>query len=190
MGVIAVSDSVRVGAVAAVAGLQAGGIETVMITGDNRRTAERIGAKIGIATIHAEVLPGEKADQVALLQAAGRKVGFVGDGMNDAPALIRSDLGLAMGTGTAVAVEAGDVVLLNPDPRLAPVAIDLAHTTLGNIRQNLFWAFGYNMAAIPIAAVGLLDPMVAAAAMALSSVSVVLNALRLRRYRPDASLNL
>ncbi len=189
-GVIAVSDSVREGAMAAVAGLHAGGIETIMVTGDNRRTAERIGARIGIPTVRAEVLPGEKADQVALLQAGGRVVGFVGDGLNDAPALIRSDLGLAIGTGTAVAVEAGDVVLLNPDPRLAPVAIDLAETTLGTIRQNLVWAFGYNTAAIPIAAVGLLDPMIAAAAMALSSVSVVLNALRLRRYRPDASLNL
>jgi Cu+-exporting ATPase len=184
-GVIAVSDSVREGATAAVAGLGALGVETMMITGDNRRTAEWIGEKIGIATIRAEVLPGEKSDQVALLQADGRKVVFVGDGLNDAPALTRSDLGMAIGTGTAVAMEAGDVVLLNPDPRLVPVAIDLADTTLGTIKQNLYWAFGYNTAAIPIAAVGLLDPMIAAAAMALSSVSVVLNALRLRRYRPE-----
>jgi cation-transporting ATPase V/Cu+-exporting ATPase len=184
-GVIAVSDSVREGATAAVAGLGALGVETMMITGDNRRTAEWIGEKIGIATIRAEVLPGEKSDQVALLQADGRKVVFVGDGLNDAPALTRSDLGMAIGTGTAVAMEAGDVVLLNPDPRLVPVAIDLADTTLGTIKQNLHWAFGYNTAAIPIAAVGLLDPMIAAAAMALSSVSVVLNALRLRRYRPE-----
>jgi cation-transporting ATPase V/Cu+-exporting ATPase len=187
-GVIAVSDTVRPGSAAAVAGLETMGIETMMITGDNRRTAERIGEKIGIATIQAEVHPGEKADEVARLQASGRTVVFVGDGLNDAPALTRSDLAMAIGTGTGVAVEAGDVILLNPDPRLAPVAIDLAETTLGTIRQNLYWAFGYNAAAIPIAAVGLLDPMIAAAAMALSSVSVVLNALRLRRYRPDVGL--
>jgi cation-transporting ATPase V/Cu+-exporting ATPase len=187
-GVIAVSDTVRDGSAAAVAGLEDLGIETMMVTGDNRRTAERIGERIGIAVIQAEVLPGEKADQVARLQAEGRTVVFVGDGLNDAPALTKSDLGMAIGTGTGVAVEAGDVVLLNPDPRLAPVAIDLAGTTLGTIRQNLFWAFGYNAAAIPIAAVGLLDPMIAAAAMALSSVSVVLNALRLRRFRPGPGL--
>jgi Cu+-exporting ATPase len=187
-GVIAVSDTVRAGSVAAVMGLGSMGIETMMITGDNRRTAERIGEKIGITRIQAEVQPGEKAEEVARLQARGRTVVFVGDGLNDAPALTKSDLGMAIGTGTGVAVEAGDVILLNPDPRLAPVAIDLAGTTLGTIRQNLFWAFGYNAAAIPIAAVGLLDPMIAAAAMALSSVSVVLNALRLRRYRPDVGL--
>jgi heavy metal translocating P-type ATPase len=189
-GVIAVADTVRKGSAAAVASLEAMGIETMMITGDNRRTAERIGEKIGIAGIQAEVNPGEKGDEVARLQASGRTVVFVGDGLNDAPALTRSDLAMAIGTGTGVAVEAGDVILLNPDPRLAPVAIDLAETTLGTIRQNLFWAFGYNAAAIPIAAVGLLDPMIAAAAMALSSVSVVLNALRLRRYRPDVGLGL
>lgn len=183
-GVIAVADSIRDGAAAAVAGLESMHIETMLVTGDNRRTAERIGDTIGIGAIHAEVLPGEKADQVSLLQAGGRTVVFVGDGVNDAPALTQADLGMAIGTGTGVAVEAGDVVLLNPDPRLVPVSIDLAGTTLKTIRQNLFWAFGYNTAAIPIAASGLLDPMIAAAAMALSSVSVVLNALRLRRYRP------
>jgi Cu+-exporting ATPase len=188
--VIAVADTVRKGSAAAVASLEAMGIETMMITGDNRRTAERIGERIGITSIQAEVNPGEKGDEVARLQASGRTVVFVGDGLNDAPALTRSDLAMAIGTGTGVAVEAGDVILLNPDPRLAPVAIDLAETTLGTIRQNLFWAFGYNAAAIPIAAVGLLDPMIAAAAMALSSVSVVLNALRLRRYRPDVGLGL
>jgi heavy metal translocating P-type ATPase len=187
-GVIAVADSVREGSAAAVAGLGSLGIETMLVTGDNRRTAKRIADAVGISSIRPEVLPGEKAEQVSLLQNAGRTVVFVGDGINDAPALTQSDLGVAIGSGTAVAVEAGDVVLLNPDPRLVPAAIDLAATTLRTIRQNLFWAFGYNTAAIPIAAAGLLDPMIAAAAMALSSVSVVLNALRLRRYRPESGL--
>jgi Cu+-exporting ATPase len=157
-----------------------------MITGDNHRTAARIGAQIGIGAVHAEVVPGEKADHVARLQSSGRSVVFVGDGINDAPALTQADLGMAMGSGTDVAVEAGDVVLLNPDTRLVPVAIELAATTLRTIKQNLMWAFGYNTAAIPLAAAGLLDPMVAAAAMALSSVSVVLNALRLRRFGAKA----
>jgi len=188
-GVIAVADSIRDGAEAAVTRLQERGIATVLITGDNHRTATRIGHRIGLDDIHAEVLPGEKADHVARLQADGRKVVFVGDGTNDAPALIQADLGMAMGSGTEVAVEAGDVVLLNPDPRLVPVGIELAGATLRTIRQNLVWAFGYNIAAIPIAAAGLLNPMVAAAAMAFSSLSVVLNALRLRRFRADQRSN-
>jgi Cu+-exporting ATPase len=179
-GVVAVADTIRDGAAQAVGRLGTDGLTTVMITGDNQRTAARIAGEVGI---HAEVLPGEKADLVARLQGMGRTVVFVGDGINDAPALTRSDLGMAMGSGTGVAVEAGDVVLLNPDPRLVPVGIELAAATLGTIRQNLFWAFGYNTAAIPIAAAGLLDPMIAAGAMAFSSLSVVVNALRLRRFR-------
>jgi P-type E1-E2 ATPase len=160
------------------------GITTALITGDNHRTAARIAEQVGIDEIHAEVLPGEKAAAVSRLRAQGRAVVFVGDGINDAPALTEADLGIAMGSGTGVAVEAGDVVLLNNDPLLVPSGIDLAEATLRTIRQNLFWAFGYNTAAIPIAALGLLNPMIAAGAMAFSSVSVVLNALRLRRFTP------
>lgn len=181
-GVIAVADSIREGAVAAVTRLKLRGITTAMITGDNHRTAARIAEQVGIDEIHAEVLPGEKAAAVSRLRAQGRAVVFVGDGINDAPALTEADLGIAMGSGTGVAVEAGDVVLLNSDPLLVPAGIDLAEATLRTIRQNLFWAFGYNTAAIPIAALGLLNPMIAAGAMAFSSVSVVLNALRLRRF--------
>jgi heavy metal translocating P-type ATPase len=183
-GVIAVADSIREGAVGAVGRLKLRGITTAMITGDNHRTAARIAEQVGIDEIHAEVLPGEKAAAVSRLRAQGRAVVFVGDGINDAPALTEADLGIAMGSGTGVAVEAGDVVLLNSDPLLVPSGIDLAQATLRTIRQNLFWAFGYNTAAIPIAALGLLNPMIAAGAMAFSSVSVVLNALRLRRFAP------
>jgi heavy metal translocating P-type ATPase len=183
-GVIAVADSIREGAGAAVTRLKLRGITTAMITGDNHRTAARIAEQVGIDEIHAEVLPGEKAAAVSRLRAQGRAVVFVGDGINDAPALTEADLGIAMGSGTGVAVEAGDVVLLNSDPLLVPSSIDLAGATLRTIRQNLFWAFGYNTAAIPIAALGLLNPMIAAGAMAFSSVSVVLNALRLRRFTP------
>jgi P-type E1-E2 ATPase len=155
-----------------------------MVTGDNQRTATRIAEQSGIAEVHAEVMPGDKAGLVEQIQRQGQVVAFVGDGINDAPALIQADLGLAVGTGTDVALEAGDVVLLNGDPRLVATAIDLAGSTYRVIRQNLFWAFGYNVAAIPLAAIGRLDPMIAAAAMAFSSLSVVLNALRLKRYQP------
>jgi len=182
---IAVADTIREGSKASVARLAGSDIDTVMVTGDNHRTANWIGGQVGIGVVHAEVLPGEKADHVARLQGGGRSVVFVGDGINDAPALTQADLGMAMGSGADAAVEAGDVVLLNPDAGLVPVAIELAAATLRTIKQNLLWAFGYNTAAIPLAAAGVLDPMIAAAAMALSSVSVVLNALRLRRFHPD-----
>jgi cation-transporting ATPase V/Cu+-exporting ATPase len=186
-GVIAVADTIREESREAVTHLDAAGITTRMVTGDNQRTAARIAEQIGITEVDAEVMPGEKVELVKRAQAQGRSVAFVGDGINDAPALTQSDLGMAVGSGTEVALEAGDVVLLNGDPRLVPTAIDLAGATFRVIRQNLFWAFGYNVAAIPLAAVGLLDPMIAAAAMAFSSLSVVLNALRLKRFTPHWS---
>jgi heavy metal translocating P-type ATPase len=186
-GVIAVADIVRDGARVAVERLEAAAISTHMVTGDNQRTATRIAEQVGIEDFDAEVMPGEKAELVRRIQGFGHRVAFVGDGINDAPALTQADLGMAVGSGTDVALEAGDVVLLNGDPRLVPTAIDLANATFRTIRQNLFWAFGYNVAAIPLAAVGLLDPMIAAAAMAFSSLSVVLNALRLKRFTVDWS---
>jgi heavy metal translocating P-type ATPase len=183
-GALAVADIVRLTSAQAIVELHRLELETVMVTGDNQVTAEAIARELGVRRVIAGVLPHEKAAEVSRLQASGRRVGFVGDGINDAPALTQADLGIAIGTGTEVAVEAGEVVLVGGDPALVPVAVSLARRTLGVIRQNLFWAFGYNVAAVPIAAIGLLDPMIAAGAMAFSSVSVVLNSLRLRRYRP------
>lgn len=183
-GVIAVADTLRPEAPAAISELDGAGVTTAMVTGDNYRTAERIAQDLGVAEVKAEVLPGEKAEVVGSYQARGLSAAFIGDGINDAPALTKADLGMAVGSGTDVALEAGDIVLLNSDPRLVPTAIDLADSTFRTIKQNLFWAFGYNTAAIPLAALGLLNPMIAAGAMAFSSVSVVLNALRLKRFRP------
>ena len=183
-GVISVSDSIRDEAAAAVDRLHTIGITTELVTGDNASTGERTANALGIPNWSAEATPETKAKHVAELQGKNQVVAFFGDGVNDAPALTQADLGLAVGSGTGVAVEAGDIVLLNDDPRLAPVAVELAQATFRTIRGNLIWAFLYNTAAIPLAAVGLLSPSIAAGAMAFSSVSVVLNALRLRRFQP------
>jgi heavy metal translocating P-type ATPase len=188
-GTIGVADTVRASSAEAVSTLQQLGVDVVMLTGDNRRTAETIAAQIGITTVIAEVLPGDKAEEIRRLQHEGRSVGFVGDGINDAPALTQADLGMAVGSGTDVAIEAGDVVLMSGDPMLAVTSLRLARRTFSTIKQNLYWAFGYNTAAIPLAALGLLNPMIAAAAMAFSSVSVVTNSVRLRRFGGQPGLS-
>ncbi len=181
-GALAVADLLRPSATPAVRGLREMGVDVAMITGDNHRTAQAIGRQVGINEVMAEVLPAVKVQEVRRLQDTGRAVAFVGDGINDAPALTQADLGMAVGTGTDIAIEAGDVILMSGDPALAETTMRLARATFRTIKQNLFWAFFYNTAAIPLAALGLLNPMVAAAAMAFSSVSVVSNSLRLRRF--------
>jgi len=186
-GILVVSDTVKTTSAAAVAELRSLGLEPVLLTGDNRAAAKRVAAEVGIDRVVAEVLPSEKAEVVRGLQGEGRVVAMVGDGVNDSAALAQADLGLAMGTGTDAAIEASDITLVRGDLRSAAEAIRLARRTLGTIKGNLFWAFAYNVAAIPLAALGLLNPMIAGAAMAFSSLFVVGNSLRLRRFRGSRS---
>lgn len=183
VGMVAVADTIKETSQAAVSRLKGMGIQVIMITGDNERTAKAIAAQVGIDHVRAEVLPEGKAEEVKKLQAQGKIVAMVGDGINDAPALATADIGMAIGTGTDVAMEAADVTLMRGDLSSIPDAIYMSRKTMTNIKQNLFWALGYNSLGIPIAALGFLAPWLAGAAMALSSVSVVLNALRLQRVK-------
>jgi len=186
LGLLAFGDTLKPTSEAAVASLRAQGIRSVLLTGDNAGAARAIGQALGVDDVRAEVLPEHKAEAIAALRAEGHVVAMVGDGINDAPALAAADVGIAMSTGTDVAMHAAGVTLMRGDPALVGDAIDISRRTYAKIRQNLFWAFIYNVVGVPLAALGLLSPVLAGAAMALSSVSVVSNALLLRRWKGRA----
>ncbi len=183
-GLVVVADTAKPTSAAAVAELTALGLRPLLLTGDNAATAGAVAAEVGIAEVIADVLPEDKAEVIRRLQDEGRVVAMVGDGVNDAPALAQADLGLAIGTGTDVAIEASDITLVSGDLLASADAIRLSRRTLTTIKGNLFWAFGYNVAALPLAAAGYLNPLIAGAAMACSSLFVVANSLRLRRFQP------
>jgi len=187
IGVLGIADPIRPEAPEAIELLSAQGVRAEMLTGDIATVAKAVADKLGITSFRATVKPADKEATVAALKAEGRKVAMVGDGINDAPALAAADVGIALGSGTDVAVEAAGVTLMRSEPRLVSAAIDIARRTVRKIRQNLFWAFIYNVVGIPLAAAGLLTPTFAGAAMAMSSVSVVLNSLWLKRWRPSFS---
>jgi P-type Cu+ transporter len=182
-GAIIVADKVKPTSATAIAELRALGLTPMLLTGDNERAARAVADEVGIDTVIANVLPADKVSVVKRLQAEGKVVAVLGDGVNDAAALAQADLGIAMGTGTDVAIEASDLTLVRGDLRVAADAIRLSRSTLRTIKTNLFWAFGYNVAALPLAAAGLLNPLIAGASMGLSSVFVVSNSLRLRRFK-------
>ncbi len=186
LGLMAFGDPIKPSSREAIEQLHRLGLRTVLLSGDNRGAAEAVGRELGLDEVHAEVLPEHKAEQVTALKAGGRRVAMVGDGINDAPALAAADVGLAMGSGTDVAMHAAGITLMRSDPRLVAEAIAISRRTVSKIRQNLFWAFAYNVVGIPLAALGLLSPVIAGAAMALSSVTVISNALLLQRWRPPA----
>src|SRR5206468_10407295 len=193
LGVIAVADELKPEAPEAIAALAQRDIDVAMLTGDARPTAEAVAARAGVKRVLAEILPEDKAGEIAKLQAEGRRVAMVGDGINDAPALARADVGIAMGSGTDVAIEAADVTLVRDDVHDVVDVVDLSRRTIRVIKENLVWAFGYNVVLIPVAAGALypiwgvlLSPILAGAAMAFSSVSVVMNSLRLKKWRSEA----
>jgi Cu+-exporting ATPase len=187
IGIIAVADTLKPEAFEAIAALRGEGIQVVLLTGDNERTARSIARQLGIDRVIAEVLPGDKAKIIKGLQAAGKMVAMVGDGVNDAPALATADIGIAIGSGSDVAKETGGIILIRDDVREVVVAIRLSRATLRKIKQNLFWAFIYNVIGIPVAALGFLNPIIAAAAMALSSLSVIVNSALLKRMKVSLS---